>query len=178
MDDGEWEEEDGIAEAIEESRRSEEEARNTAAGSTRAAPTIDEPEGLRTPRAMQPVDSTDVDLSSMALNALSLTETATRTDPSPEAAEDSPSIEDDDHPTQVEIDSSAVPPRDIPTPASSGSGTRRYELTPGPLSTENVLTPRNDVGPFVLDGGADRGSTGAGARSLDAAATASATASS
>jgi len=193
VDEADWEEEDGIAEAIEESRRSEEQARaNAAAGSSRAGGTAEEPEGLRTPRAMLPVDQNqqngDEELSTLALHALSLTETTTNnSEQRASDSEDSPTPGDeDDHPTQVDIEdastSANVPPRDIPTPSASasagasasghGSDIRRHELTPGPLSTENVMTPRNDIGPFVLDGGANRQSTGAagGQRSLDAAA--------
>jgi hypothetical protein len=119
------------------------------------------------------------DLNELAMQALSLTETTTRTDDGRSTSDsDSP---DDEHPTQVELSddpsaSSAVPSRNIPTPSSgNGDGTRRYELTPGPIATENVMTPRNDVGPFVLDGGANRGSagTGVGQQSLVGAANSS-----
>ena len=125
--------------------------------------------------------SGDEDLSNLALNALSLTETTTRTG---NEESNSPTPEDE-HPTQIGEDTPSsssssntnTEPRDIPGNSASSSesgGMRRYELTPGPLVTENVMTPRNDVGPFVLDGGANRDSTGGGTRSLDAAANASA----
>jgi hypothetical protein len=138
---------------------------------------VDEPEGLRTPRAMQPVrhpsdmeDGGDLglpddDLTDLAA-ALSLTDTTTRV---PSDPEDSPN---DEHATQIDAEggtsdaSSLSVPRNIP---------RRFELTPEPMGTENVLTPRNDIGPFVLDGGAGRTSASGrraqgGVASLDAAA--------
>jgi hypothetical protein len=113
---------------------------------------------------MQPSDADD-ELARLTGDALSLEQTQTRTD------DLTSSGEEDEHPTQVGDEGA----RDIPTP--SGTGIRRYELTPGTLMTEAVMTPRNDVGPFVLDGGADRNSTGAVpvARSLDAAASAAGT---
>jgi hypothetical protein len=97
--------------------------------------------------------------------ALSLTDTAAR--PPSDHDEDSP---DDEHATQIEgTDSALSVPRSIPR--------RTGELTPGALASENVMTPRNDVGPFVLDGGAGRTSSSANGRraqggiaSLDAAA--------
>lgn len=152
---------------------------------------LEEPEGLRTPRAMVPVDvhgggeaEGEDELGRLALQALSLTETTTSSGER-EERENTPSPDVDGHATQVEIEepsasgsgsgSANVPARNIPTPSANGDGTRRYELTPGPLNAENVMTPRNDVGPFVLDGGANRDSTGGGPRSLDAAAAAPAT---
>lgn len=44
----------------------------------------------------------------------------------------------------------AIPIRSTPGPA----GTRSYELEVGPPVHEGPMTPRNDAGPFVLDGGA------------------------
>lgn len=153
-EEADWEEEDGIAEAIEASQSQSQ----AVEGSSRGLQVVNEPEGLWTPRAMQPSDAAgddgDDELARLASNALSLEQTHTRGEV--EAEE-----EVDDHPTQIGDEGG----RDIP-------GMRRYELTPGALMTEAVMTPRNDVGPFVLDGGADRNSTGAApmARSLDATA--------
>ena len=185
VDEEEWQEDDGVAEAIEEESRRSGEAD---AGSSRGG-VVQGEEGLRTPRAMQPVvvrvdaegNGDDGDVGALAMQALSLTETITRSDPSPLASDHPSEVytddnEDDEHPTQVE---ESTPARNIPRNASGGHGDaiRQYELTAGNLNTEPVMTPRNDIGPFVLDGGADRNSTGgstaqASQRSLDAAAAA------
>jgi E3 ubiquitin-protein ligase DMA1/2 len=55
--------------------------------------------------------------------------------------------------------SSATPPRDIPPRANSNSNSNsRFELAPSVngIVTDGPMTPRNDAGPFVLDGGAGR----------------------
>jgi hypothetical protein len=176
-DEEEWED-DGIAEVIEVTRRDS--IPSARAGNSRNAVASDEPEGLRTPRAMKPVrhseeggegdgSPSEDELTELA-STLSLTETAT-----PRDFPDHP-------PASVGLGASAAPrnrPMDIPT---SGPAMGRYELTPEALGTENVMTPRNDIGPFVLDGGAGRststsanlgarrGQGAGGVGSLDAAA--------
>jgi hypothetical protein len=57
----------------------------------------------------------------------------------------------------------ATPPRNIP--ARNGSGSRLELLQSTANGQEGPLTPRNDAGPFVLDGGAANGTTGASAQS-------------
>jgi hypothetical protein len=52
--------------------------------------------------------------------------------------------------------STLTPPRPIP-PRKSSPG--RYELVPGQTVADGPMTPRNDAGPFVLDGGAGQSST-------------------
>ena len=60
-------------------------------------------------------------------------------------------------PVPVPIPSSTLtPPRPIP-PRKSSPG--RYELVPGQTVADGPMTPRNDAGPFVLDGGAGQAST-------------------
>lgn len=58
--------------------------------------------------------------------------------------------------------SSGTPPRNIPPRANSNS---RFDLSPAVngVVTEGPMTPRNDAGPFVLDGSAGRATTVVGA---------------
>ena len=51
-----------------------------------------------------------------------------------------------------------TPPRPIPARKTSPSG--RYELGLGQIVADGPMTPRNDAGPFVLDGGAGQSSAG------------------
>ncbi|TLD29522.1 zinc ion binding [Venturia nashicola] len=63
----------------------------------------------------------------------------------------------DNEATQIDPAQSATAsvPRAIPIRSTPGpAGTTAYELTVGPSVHEGPITPRNDAGPFVLDGGA------------------------
>jgi hypothetical protein len=146
----------------------------------------EEPDGVRTPRAMEPIPSPrqgaeteaiagssrgdefngcptadDDDLTTMSHLSLHSTEL-----PEPEAlvrSETPPELAD-----HASVSALAAP---RPIPGRAGSS---YELHPGTPGAEGPMTPRNDAGPFVLDGGAGRSSTGSTTRrqvgSLDAAA--------
>lgn len=61
-------------------------------------------------------------------------------------------------PASVISASAITPPRAIP--GRNESPSTRAELAPGQVVADGPMTPRNDAGPFVLDGGAGRSSTG------------------
>lgn len=140
-----WEE-DSIEEALAASRQDSENGGGEGSSS-------EEPDGVRTPRAMEPlpdhpnghavVSPTDDDEGVLG-DSLSPISTL------------------DDEETQVVLIAHSVPlsttasaPRAIPIRSTPGpAGTTSYELTVGPPGHEGPMTPRNDVGPFVLDGGA------------------------
>lgn len=61
-------------------------------------------------------------------------------------------------PASVISTSATTPPRAIP--GRNESPSTRIELAPGQVVADGPMTPRNDAGPFVLDGGAGRSSTG------------------
>ncbi|QDS77329.1 hypothetical protein FKW77_004927 [Venturia effusa] len=133
-----WEE-DSIEEALAASRL-EGDANGTGGSSS------EEPDGVRTPRAMEPMS----DLSNGHSASSSADDIDFGTSLSPVATLD-------DEATQIEsIQSTTVSaPRAIPVRSTPGStGTTAYELTVGPPVQEGPMTPRNDAGPFVLDGGA------------------------
>jgi E3 ubiquitin-protein ligase DMA1/2 len=55
-----------------------------------------------------------------------------------------------------------IPPRPGTARSNSSPETTQYALTPGTaLHAEGPMTPRNDAGPFVLDGGAGQAQRGA-----------------
>lgn len=55
-----------------------------------------------------------------------------------------------------------IPPRPGTSRSTSSPEITQYALTPGTaLHTEGPMTPRNDAGPFVLDGGAGQAQRGA-----------------
>ncbi|KIW00023.1 uncharacterized protein PV09_08375 [Verruconis gallopava] len=169
-DEGDWQEDDDLADAIAASTAAESASaaagpsNSGSSGHTSAAAVSDEPEGQRTPRAMQPArhrdgSSEDDDVSNLALHALSLTETSTNNPP--HSSEDDTPPEDDEHATQVDISEDASGAAAVSGPRAIPAAARTLDLTPGgALNSESVLTPRNDIGPFVLDGGAGRSTTG------------------
>jgi hypothetical protein len=146
----------------------------------------EEPDGVRTGRAMDPIPS------SRKVGEVEAVEGSIR----PEDYSAVPTAEDDDltalshlsiHPTEdtiLETPARSVTPPELANQASAsalaaprpipGRAGSSYELHPGTPGVEGPMTPRNDAGPFVLDGGAGRSSAGATTRrpvgSLDAAA--------
>lgn len=175
-----------MEEALEASKQDSTSDPSSDGPSTRATRDT-EPEGLRTPRAMHPVQdtqagasgqhshdvemTTDDDLADLA-STLSLTQTnhpLETSDPDDSPEDLAPRIANAR--SNIPSSSSLAVPRPIPGRAGGGGG--RYDLSPG---GQDVMTPRNDAGPFVLDGGAGA-RTGMPARravstvtSLDAAA--------
>lgn len=133
-----WEE-DSIEEALAASRL-EGEASGTGGSSS------DEPNGVLPSRATEPLAKLS--------NGLAVTPPANGNDMGTSL---SPVATLADEATQVVSAQSvtASAPRAIPIRTTSGpAGTTAYELTVGPLGQEGPMTPRNDAGPFVLDGGA------------------------
>lgn len=152
----EWEEE-SIEEALAASRQ---ESENGADGGSSS----EEPDGVRTPRAMEPLP--DIPISHAVIPPSDDLEVALGEELSPVSTMDDEETQTVP-PTLPPIDLSrynlsgssgsttgsapvAIPVRSAPGPA----GTTTYELTVGPPGHEGPMTPRNDAGPFVLDGGA------------------------
>lgn len=137
-------EEDWEADSIEEAlvaSRLEGEASGTGGSSS------EEPNGVLTSRA---VESSSSNLS----NGHAVTPPTNGTDLGTPL---SPVATLGDEATQVVPVQSATAsaPRAIPIRSTPGAaGTTAYELTMGPPVHEGPMTPRNDAGPFVLDGGA------------------------
>jgi hypothetical protein len=138
-----WEE-DSIEEALAASRR---ESENSGEGGSSS----EEPDGVRTPRAMEPLPDLP---NGHAVVSPSEDESIIGDSLSPI------STLDDEETQTVPIalsQSFTTPsaPRSIPIRSAPGpAGTTSYELTVGPPGHEGPMTPRNDAGPFVLDGGA------------------------
>jgi len=161
----EWEE-DSIEAAIEASRRDSEPGPGAEDG--------EGTDGVRTPRAMEPLHDSQIGASRGGINGggVSPTEvaddlTALSLDPlgqiRPPTPVSSPELEDEPTPSiqdpsnQGSVSALAAP---RPIPARTTGSASSYELAVGPLVHEGPMTPRNDAGPFVLDGGA--GTTTAG----------------
>lgn len=133
-----WEE-DSIEEALAASRL-EGEASGTGGSSS------EEPDGVRTPRAMEPLS----DLANGNAVALPNNDNDFGTSLSPVATLDDEATQVVPVPSATASAPRAIPIRSTPGPA----GTTAYELTVGPPVHEGPMTPRNDAGPFVFDGGA------------------------
>jgi E3 ubiquitin-protein ligase DMA1/2 len=139
-----WEE-DSIEEALAASRHDSE---SGAGGSS-----SEEPDGVRTPRAMEPLS--DLPNGHAVVSSADNHEGVLGNSLTPISTLD-------DEETQVVPIAHSVPPstttsapRAIPIRSTPGpAGTTSYELTVGPPGHEGPMTPRNDAGPFVLDGGA------------------------
>jgi hypothetical protein len=183
----EWEE-DSLEAAIEASKLDD--ASHTQAGAAANDQDVlddeEEPDGVRTPRAMEPIPSPRQGAEIEAVAGPSIGEeyngcpsaddddltTISHLDlHSPEIPE-SEALERSETPPELANNASVsalAAPRPIPGRAGSS-----YELHLGTTGVEGPMTPRNDAGPFVLDGGAGRSSTGSTTRrpvgSLDAAA--------
>jgi hypothetical protein len=185
----EWED-DSLEAAIEASKQDKEAL--TSAGATSKGHDIligdedEEPDGVRTPRAMEPIPSPPHHGSGAEGVAGS-----SRTDPHERRTNEDDDLSAMEHMTLLSIDGSEVqevpersetPPglanqasasalaAPRPIPGRAGSS---YELHPGTPGVEGPMTPRNDAGPFVLDGGAGRSSSSSMRRvvgSLDATA--------
>jgi hypothetical protein len=143
----EWEE-DSIEEALVASRQDSEICAESGSSS-------EEHDGVRTPRAMEPLPDLP--------NGHAMVSPADNLQEALVASLSPVSTTDDDETQTVPITrgidlqhtASTSAPRAIPIRSAPGpAGTTSYELTVGPLGHEGPMTPRNDAGPFVLDGGA------------------------
>lgn len=134
-----WEE-DSIEEALAASRQDP--VTGSAGGSS-----TEEPDGGRTPRAMEPLPDLP--------NGHAVVSPTDHADLGPSLSSIS-TLEDDEVTQVVQLAATtASAPRAIPVRSTPGpAGTTSYELTVGPPGHEGPMTPRNDAGPFVLDGGA------------------------
>jgi hypothetical protein len=157
----------------------------------------EEPDGVRTPRAMEPIPNPPHPPHQNAVT--DATAGSSRSDPQERRPHEDDELAAMDHLTLLSLDGPEEPegpegseglersetppglgnqasasalaaPRPIPGRAGSS-----YELHPGTPGVEGPMTPRNDAGPFVLDGGAGRSNPVPTTRrvvgSLDATAT-------
>ncbi|ESZ95299.1 hypothetical protein SBOR_4326 [Sclerotinia borealis F-4128] len=178
--DGDWEElaiSDGEAEAVAEpvatphkTDLKTEEAANPQAINTTVAPSLPEPETFE-PLNMHHIDD-DLDTSDDSSTGAHIHETGLE-DIVFLHVSNSPASSTSVTPTPLANNNSTVSPVDIvtrkPLPSASATSSSRVEHIRGsptpngihpaltdPLTGEGPMTPRNDVGPFIFDGGAGR----------------------